>query len=50
MNLNRVLQVESVTKFYGKGDNKTEALRGKFFGLIENKYKQRFLGNVLSYK
>ena len=38
MNLDRVLQVESVTKVYGKGDNKTEALRGISFDVLEGEF------------
>ncbi len=35
---NRVLQVESITKVYGKGDNKTEALRGISFDVLEGEF------------
>lgn len=38
MNSNRVLQVESITKVYGKGDNKTEALRGISFDVLEGEF------------
>jgi len=38
MNSNKVLQVESVTKVYGKGDNKTEALRGISFDVLEGEF------------
>ena len=38
MNSDRVLQVESVTKVYGKGDNKTEALRGISFDVLEGEF------------
>lgn len=38
MNLDRVLQVESITKVYGKGDNKTEALRGISFDVLEGEF------------
>nr|WP_274594908.1 ATP-binding cassette domain-containing protein [Desulfosporosinus fructosivorans] len=38
MNSNRVLQVESATKVYGKGDNKTEALRGISFDVLEGEF------------
>lgn len=41
MNTNdQILQVESLTKVYGKGDNKTDALRGITF----NVQKGEFLG------
>lgn len=35
---NRVLQVESITKVYGKGDNKTEALRGISFDVLKGEF------------
>ncbi|GKX29726.1 bacitracin ABC transporter ATP-binding protein [Vallitalea longa] len=38
MNSNRVLQVESITKVYGKDDNKTEALRGISFDVLEGEF------------
>ncbi len=38
MNLDRVLQVESVTKAYGKGANKTEALKGISFDVLEGEF------------
>ncbi len=38
MNQNRILQVENVTKVYGKGDNKTEALRGISFDVLEGEF------------
>jgi len=38
MNSNKVLQVDSVTKVYGKGDNKTEALRGISFDVLEGEF------------
>lgn len=38
MHSNRVLKVESVTKTYGKGDNKTEALKGISFDIIEGEF------------
>lgn len=38
MNINKVLQVESITKVYGKGDNKTEALRGISFDVLEGEF------------
>ncbi|MCR6546480.1 ABC transporter ATP-binding protein [Dehalobacterium formicoaceticum] len=38
MNSNRVLQVGSITKVYGKGDNKTEALRGISFDVLEGEF------------
>lgn len=38
MNSNRVLQVEGITKVYGKGDNKTEALRGISIDVLEGEF------------
>lgn len=38
MNLNRVLQLENITKVYGKGDNKTEALRGISFDVLGGEF------------
>lgn len=38
MNLNRVLQVEGVTKVYGQGENKTEALKGISFDVLEGEF------------
>jgi len=38
MNSNRVLQVESITKVYGKGDNKTEALKGISFDVLKGEF------------
>ncbi len=38
MNSNRVLQVESITKVYDKGDNKTEALRGISFDVLKGEF------------
>ncbi|HPV13126.1 MAG TPA: ABC transporter ATP-binding protein [Bacillota bacterium] len=38
MSSNRVLEVEGVTKVYGKGDNKTEALRGISFDVLEGEF------------
>ena len=38
MNQNRILQIESVTKTYGKDPNKTEALRGISFDVLEGEF------------
>ena len=38
MNSNRVLQVKSITKVYGKGENKTEALKGISFDVLEGEF------------
>lgn len=38
MKQDRVLQVEGITKVYGKGDNKTEALRGISFDVLEGEF------------
>lgn len=38
MNFDRVLRVESITKVYGKGDNKTEALRGISFDVLGGEF------------
>ncbi len=38
MNSKRVLQVENITKNYGKGENKTEALRGISFDVLEGEF------------
>lgn len=35
---NRILQVEAVTKVYGKGDNITEALRGISFDVLKGEF------------
>lgn len=35
---NRILQVESLTKIYGKGVNKTEALKGITFDVLEGEF------------
>lgn len=35
---NQMLQVESLTKTYGKGDNKTEALKGITFTVLEGEF------------
>ncbi len=35
---NEILQVESLTKVYGKGDNKTEALKGITFNVLEGEF------------
>ncbi len=35
---NEILQVESLTKVYGSGDNKTEALRGISFHVLEGEF------------
>ncbi len=35
---NEILQVESLTKVYGSGDNKTEALRGMSFHVLEGEF------------
>lgn len=34
----QILQVESLTKTYGKGDNKTEALKGITFSVLEGEF------------
>lgn len=36
--LSRILQVDSLTKTYGKGNNKTEALRGISFDVLEGEF------------
>lgn len=36
--LKRILQVDSLTKTYGKGNNKTEALRGISFDVLEGEF------------
>jgi putative ABC transport system ATP-binding protein len=38
MNLGKILEVENVTKVYGKGDNTTEALRGITFDVLESEF------------
>lgn len=38
MNIQRILQVDSVTKVYGKGPNKTEALRGISFDVLNGEF------------
>lgn len=38
MNSKRVLKVENVTKNYGKGENRTEALRGISFDVLEGEF------------
>jgi len=38
MNSHKVLQVESITKVYGKGDNKTEALKGISFDVLNGEF------------
>lgn len=38
MNSKRVLQVEDVTKNYGKNENRTEALRGISFDVLEGEF------------
>lgn len=38
MDIHKVLQVERITKSYGKGDNKTEALRGISFDVLEGEF------------
>lgn len=38
MDIQRILQVENITKVYGKGDNKTEALRGISFDVLEGEF------------
>lgn len=38
MEFNKVLEVEHVTKFYGKGNNQTEALRGISFDVLEGEF------------
>ena len=38
MNCDRILQVEKVTKIYGKDSNKTEALRGISFDVLEGEF------------
>lgn len=35
---NHILQVESLTKTYGKGDNRTEALKGITFDVLEGEF------------
>lgn len=37
-NTNRILQVKNLTKTYGKGDNKTEALCGISFDVLEGEF------------
>ena len=34
----QILQVESLTKIYGKGDNRTEALKGIAFNVLEGEF------------
>ncbi len=36
--INRILQVEELTKTYGKGENKTEALKGITFDVLEGEF------------
>lgn len=38
MNYDRILQVKKVTKIYGKGGSKTEALRGISFDVLEGEF------------
>lgn len=38
MDSNRILQVENITKVYGKGDNMTEALKGISFDVLEGEF------------
>lgn len=38
MSLDRILQIENVTKIYGKGDNKTDALKGISFDVLEGEF------------
>ena len=35
---NKVLQVEGIVKTYGKGENKTEALKGITFDVLEGEF------------
>ncbi len=35
---NQILQVESLTKIYGRGENKTEALKGIAFNVLEGEF------------
>lgn len=35
---NKILQVESLTKAYGQGDNRTEALKGISFDVLEGEF------------
>ena len=38
MNTHKMLQVDNVTKVFGKGENKTEALRGISFDVLDGEF------------
>ena len=38
MNINKILEVEALTKVYGKGENQTKALRGISFDVLEGEF------------